>query len=476
MEIKFNPEVGTVTFRLKEPKSHKQTLIQGTYLFKELQIGFTTGLKILPQQWDKREKKIISGEDKKNANAKLNKFRIKIPEYHTKFNDQFRRIPTKEELKTIVQNAINEKEFKVVNKKKKSFDEIFKDFMEIIYLKKDNSISQGQKPLHKSYISSFNVTFDDLKKFAKEKNYILDIDTFDVTMSLKFQNWLLNKTEKLQPSTVKTRVKRIGQILKWAFGEGLTNNRSFLQNDFSVKTPSTLKISLTENEIDILYYHDFSDNKRLEKVRDLFILACHTSLRYGDLNRISPKHIDYNNKSLTILTSKVNKTVTLSFFGYTEEILRKYHGEIDKIAISNQKANDYLKEIFKEVPYFRDNLISIEVATDKGVNFMDFKFDEKITFHDSRRSFCTNRYIEGWDLLEIWQYTGHTNERTFREYFNPTFEHEKLRKENIRTRNEKLKRVDLWDKEKEELKRQIEELKKEKDKMLRDTTKEFRIG
>ena len=64
METKFNSEVGTVTFRLKEPNSDKPTLIKGIYLFKDFQTGFTTGIKVLPKDWEKTEKKILSGENK----------------------------------------------------------------------------------------------------------------------------------------------------------------------------------------------------------------------------------------------------------------------------------------------------------------------------------------------------------------------------------------------------------------------------
>ena len=70
----------------------------------------------------KTEKKILSGENKKELNNKLNKFKTKIPDFHNKFNEQYNRLPTKEELKTIVTNAINERELKTVNKKKKNFD------------------------------------------------------------------------------------------------------------------------------------------------------------------------------------------------------------------------------------------------------------------------------------------------------------------------------------------------------------------
>ena len=197
----------------------------------------------------------------------------------------------------------------------------------------------------------------------------------------------------------------------------------------------------------------------------MFVLGCHTSLRFGDITRIENSHIDYDNRKITILSEKVSTndkytTLCFSFFGYTEEILEKYNGNIKSISISNQKTNDYLKEVFEEIPYFKDKKISIEKPTNKGVIIEELSFSEKIAFHDSRRSFCTNRYIEGWDLLEIWQYTGHTNENTFKTYFKPTSEHEHLRQESIKSRNEKLQKYDLQSEQIRALQEKIEEMSK----------------
>ncbi|MGL6127732.1 hypothetical protein, partial [Chryseobacterium artocarpi] len=99
-----------------------------------------------------------------------------------------------------------------------------------------------------------------------------------------------------------------------------------------------------------------------------------------------------------------------------------------------------------------------ERPTNVGVVFETINFADKIAFHDSRRCFCTNRYMEGWDLLEIWQYTGHTDESVFKTYFKPTFEHEQIRQESIKARNEKLQKADLQTKEIQELKAQMQKM------------------
>lgn len=455
----YNNETGSVNFRLKEPKA-EISRIMGRYSFKGLQCDFSTGLKVAPSNWDSDTKTVTSGIEKREINQKLSKFKTSIVDAHKNFNEHYNRLPTKEEFKTIVDNAIDGKELNTVQRNKKSFDDVFQEFMKLIELKIKRAIASGQKPLHKSYVSSFNVMYRDLKDFAVDNNIFLDIDKFDETQCLEFQNWLLGTERVGELSTLRTRIKRLSAVLKRAFEKGYTENRSYMQDEFSVKVPPSFHTVLTEPEIKILYEHDFSGSPRLERVRDLFVLGCHSSLRFGDITRIESGHIDQSTGTVSILLNKGSrvdkyKTVNFPIFGYAGEILSKYNNDIKSIAISNQNTNDYLKELFKVVPYFSEKIITRERPTNEGVVFETINFAEKVAFHDSRRSFCTNRYIEGWDLLEIWQYTGHTDESVFKTYFKPTFEHEQVRQESIKARNEKLQKVDLQTKQIEELQDQI---------------------
>ncbi len=462
----FNTDTGSIRYYLKEPNSNQETLIKGTYLFKNMQSAFSTGIKVPPQYWNKQERLITSGKLKKEQNAKLGKFKLSIIQTHQNFNDNYHRIPTKDELKSIIKQAIEGSETKAIKKGKKTFEDVYNEVIEIHELKNKNAIEAikvgaNVKPTHKSYISSIKVAYKDLKVFATENNMILDIDTFNEKTCLEFQNWLINKRE-LAISTIATRIKRTSLILKRAFEKGYTNNRSYLLDEFKVKVPPTISTSLTEEDILFLYNYDFSQNERLERVRDLFVLACNTGLRFETVSRLQLEHIDTVNKIVRILTSKGTKTQTykyanFNFFGFTEEILIKYNYHISAIAISNQKTNEYLKEIFTEIPEFRDREIKIEVPSEKGVKFKSYKFLDLIDFHTSRRSFCTNRYCEGWDMLEIWDYTGHTDEFTFKSYFRPTPEHERIRKNNIRKRSEQIREIDFKDKKIESLEKQMQQ-------------------
>lgn len=463
----FNSELGSVGYYLKEPNSNESTLIIGKYLFKKTISTFTTGVKVLPTHWNSDEKIVKSGKEKKAINEKLAKLKLNVIQAHKNFNESYQRLPSKEELRSLVKQAVDGSETKAIKKGKKTFEDVYNEVMGLIELKNQNAIEaskkgENTKVTDKSYSSSIRVAYNDLKTFAKEKNVILDIDTFDETVCLEFQHWLIN-VKGLKLSTIGTRVKRVGHILKRAFERGYTNNRSYLLDEFKVKVPPTISTSLTEDEITLLYQFDFSQNKSLERVRDTFVLACHTGLRFETVTRLQLDHVDIENKNVKILVSKSSKThsykyANFKFFGYAEEILKKYNYDILSIAISNQKTNTILNKVFESIPHFRDKIISQEVPTNKGVKFVKHKFLDLIDFHTSRRSFCTNRYCEGWDLLQIWDYTTHSDEFTFKTYFRPTPEHERIRKENIRKRSEKLREIDFKEKQLENLQRDMQEI------------------
>ena len=88
---------------------------------------------------------------------------------------------------------------------------------------------------------------------------------------------------------------------------------------------------------------DLTDNPRLERVRDLFIVGAWTGLRFSDFNNINPKDIKKNG-DIEIQTQKTKNSVIVPIHRYIKEIMKKYEGKTENSlppSISNQKMNDY---------------------------------------------------------------------------------------------------------------------------------------
>jgi hypothetical protein len=73
----------------------------------------------------------------------------------------------------------------------------------------------------------------------------------------------------------------------------------------------TENIYLNDSELLALYNLDLSNSKRLDNVRDLFLIGCYTGLRFSDFSVLSKKNIteDY----IEIEAHKVRETVAIQY-------------------------------------------------------------------------------------------------------------------------------------------------------------------
>ncbi|MBL0274176.1 MAG: integrase catalytic domain-containing protein [Chitinophagaceae bacterium] len=132
--------------------------------------------------------------------------------------------------------------------------------------------------------------------------------------------------------------------------------------------------------------------QRLEKVRDLFILACYTGLRFSDLIQVRPENIINNGSQIKVKTEKTGELVIIPIHKFVREILVKYKGSLPA-SISNQKMNEYLKEIAELAKIKETVKISITRGGETD-NMINKKF-ELVTTHTARRSFCHECLSDG---------------------------------------------------------------------------------
>ena len=109
-------------------------------------------------------------------------------------------------------------------------------------------------------------------------------------------------------------------------------------------------IYLTWEELMKVYHHDFGKKNYLAQVRDVFCFCCFTSLRYSDVYNLRRANI--SNGVIHITTVKTHDSLTIELNKYSQAILDKYADvtfPMDKAlpVISNQRMNDYLKEMGK---------------------------------------------------------------------------------------------------------------------------------
>ena len=157
---------------------------------------------------------------------------------------------------------------------------------------------------------------------------------------------------------------------------------------------------LLKSEVDSIIDYK-PDNKRLEKVRDIFLFCCFTGYDYSTTAALTDKNIVTDDDgSIWIETHRI-KTGTLSKVKLLDiplSILKKYElkrdGDFLLPVMSNAKYNLYLKEI----------------ASICGI-------EKNVTSHLARHTFATTvTYANGVSIESISKMLGHTKISTTQIY------------------------------------------------------------
>jgi integrase len=154
-------------------------------------------------------------------------------------------------------------------------------------------------------------------------------------------------------------------------------------------------------------------------VRDLFIIGCYTGLRISDLKRLSSQHIKNTNgeRYLEIEMQKTGKPVTIPINDKLEYLFTKYQTPTGTFfpGIHDQRANDIIKEVAAKIDIFQQNILINSTENGKRITTMVPKW-QLITNHTARRSYATNKVLEGYPYTAIMLITGHKTEKAFLRY------------------------------------------------------------
>ena len=413
-----------VIFKLKEPQANvhknkqKKTLVylffhfgfyeylnNGTKRYKPLK--YSTGLKILPYYWN--DKPIYRAKQTRNFsyenfNTLLDNIENAIINFHRKLKND-RIIPTPEKLR----HELNI----LLGKGAQTGKMNLVSFADIIINESTNGarLTKKGKRISPLTIKGYKTTLNHLKKYQEEINKEVDLDSVNLKFHKMFTEYF--SKENYSTNTIGKNIKNVKVFLKEAYKRGITKNQDFLDEDFRVIEEETEQIYLNDSELKKIYELKLTNNKKLEKVRDLFIVGCYTGLRFSDLKQIKPLNFTQNETQLKIKTQKTGELVIIPLHWTIKEIISKHNGELPP-PISNQKMNKYLKDIGKDAGI--DNLESTSIT--KGGLRVDKTFEKYklITVHTARRSFATNMFLNDVPTISIMKITGHKTEKSFLRY------------------------------------------------------------
>ena len=211
----------------------------------------------------------------------------------------------------------------------------------------------------------------------------------------------------LNSSTYKI-ISFLKTFLSWAHERKLNPNTDF--KSFKGKTYENEVIFLTEEELMKLYNLELKDD-RLSKVRDVFLFQCFTGPRYSDI--IALKKEDIRNGTWHLRQQKTKSITQIPLNKYALSILARYP-DYKLPAISNQKMNDYLKELC-EVAGIDEPITIVKYKGNKRIEETKKKY-EVISTHTARRTFITLSLMRGMKPEVIMKITGHKSYKMFQKY------------------------------------------------------------
>lgn len=275
------------------------------------------------------------------------------------------------------------------------------------------------KPVSYKMRREYEATFTHLKEYCQNADYwkeparFVDFRDIDLNFYSSFTSYLQSK--QLAVNTIGKKIQTLKIFLNASKEEGLNHYEGYKSKMFVAISEDADTIALNEKELTAIYELDLNDNQRLDKVRDLFLLGCWTGCRFSDLSQIQPENIKEG--LLHIRQQKTGHKVVIPLHPVVTAIINKYNGNLPE-PISNQKMNDYLKEVAEAA---KINETVHKQMTKGGVTVSKaHKKFKLVTTHCARRSFATNLYNQGLPTLSIMAVTGHKTEEAFLRYIKIT--------------------------------------------------------
>jgi site-specific recombinase XerD len=403
--------MATSKYYLKKPKPNGDCLISLYFRYGTEQVVVSTNQFIKPKSWDaKNQRAKASHEAYLELNANLDRWRNEVQKIYQQ--RLYQKLPiTPADLKPLFEREIRTDKYEAAPEKGKPglIEFVTKYIKSVEGFKNTNTIKTYRS--HLKMLMEYQVD-------AKKKSIAFNDITLDFYHDFKR---FMVEVKKYNENTQNKHTGLLKFFLNEATERKENDNIEFKSRRFSTPRKDVDSIYLDEDEIKLLMKLDLSAEPRLEKVRDLFIVGCFTGLRFSDLTTIRAENISPDFKYLKTKTIKTDEFLEIPIHPIVRKVMEKYKGKTPNHlppVISNQKMNEYLKEI-GEKANLSDDVALFEkkgkVRTQKKVS----KFS-LITSHTARRSFATNEYLAGTPSYAIMAITGHRTEKAFLTYIKVT--------------------------------------------------------
>ncbi len=336
---------------------------------------FSTQQSVDPTRWDTKANRTYGlTQDDKTINAVLDEIKSSLFRHYYDMQAKGESISA---LK--LKNKLCSTEEKPIKSTMDLFDKFITEYAELVKAR-----GYGKEALIR-----YKICKNRVQEFLKDEMHANDISIDAINKRLLDKFYLWNrKTYKIGNNTAIHFMHKFSTVYKMAWDYGWVTGNPF--HMLNLRKDRTERAYLTIDELERLANREFT-SERLERMRDIFLFCCYTGLSYIDVKTLTTDNlVRKNDGKLWIVTKRTKTEVPVNVPKY--EPLRK--GNLVFPVYSNQKSNDYLKEIAALCDIHKD-----------------------VTFHVARHTFATTVTLEnGVPIESVSKMLGHTNVQTTQIY------------------------------------------------------------
>lgn len=387
----------------KKSRTDQPIYLQITGLVKRHKFKLNTGERIQPNYWNHSKQRVKpSAPNSFELNKRLDGISKDVPALSAKLLSEKPNAGSDAIVKAVIEY------FNPPPPKKKENQKSFFDYYDMYNDLRKNKVS-------KRTLLNFGVLKTHLKDFERFQKAPITFEGIDVLFIERFVQFLFDE-KKHSNNTAYKLVIFLKTFLNWASIRKLNFNMDYKM--FRTKLEDeTEVIYLTDEELNTLLEANLSENPRLASIRDTFCFACLTSGRYSDVSKIQRE--DIRNGVWYLRTSKTKDCIEIPLLDDALEILERHKDEQRPIpSISNQKMNNYLKELC-ELLEIDQPIKTVRYRGSERIETTKPKY-EYITTHTARRTFITLSLERGMRPETLMEITGHKDFKMLKKYIKIT--------------------------------------------------------
>lgn len=387
--MQTNKSTFSILFYLNTSKKKKsgKCPIVGRISVDGKSIAFSTGIDILPEQWNTQSG---SATGKSKETDSINR---QIEGYRTEISNHYKDMVSKNGYVTAeyLKNAL-----RGIGTRSNTLLQEFTEYLE------EFGKCVGVNRSRRTY-NTYLVAYNHLKDFISFKYGVKDVAFGQVDYNfVESYDYYLKIGRGMTPRTVEGNIVPFRRIVRRAINKGMVR-----QDPFFNYVPTRVRPKrrwLSNDEIERIMKTPIANRSR-NFVRDMFILSCFTGLSYIDVKNLRQSNIRKMEDGSQWIIINRQKTGTASYIPLLDipmRIIKKYRGtgKDGKLfnLMNSPEVNLYLKDIAKAA----------------GI-------DKRISYHDARHSFSTSVCLsQGVPIETLSQMLGHTNIKTTQIYAEVT--------------------------------------------------------